>query len=142
MSVCVCILVQGSPGYYVAARETVRSILKNSDFDLFVAHDGGTPMAFPSTPRLRLHVLPKLPENTSIGVVLGAESALLRKTVSGQFLGCVRHCPNAATPTAPVSQSADAPRRANRRSNRCSITGQKRPRVASFKAGTPMRRLV
>lgn len=55
MSVCVCTLVHGQRRYFTAAAQSVRSVLANSDFDVFVAYDGPHAEPLPNGERITFH---------------------------------------------------------------------------------------
>jgi hypothetical protein len=51
--VCVCLLVVGRAEYFRAGRLAARSVLRHTDFELFVALGEGPGLALPGTPRLQ-----------------------------------------------------------------------------------------
>ncbi len=56
--VAVCLLVHGNRNYYRAARQAVFSVMKHSDFDIFVAVDSERHLGLRSGLRLRVWPLP------------------------------------------------------------------------------------
>lgn len=56
-NVRVCILVHGAPNYYAAAEQSVRSALKNSSFDLFLASGSDYKFSFKKNRRLVVDVI-------------------------------------------------------------------------------------
>lgn len=56
--VAACLLVHGQLSYAEIARVAVDSLLADTDFEVFVAHDPGPVASWPAHPRLRRQVLP------------------------------------------------------------------------------------
>ncbi len=56
--VVACLLVHGPSAYATTARVAADSLLADSDFDVFVAHDPGPVSQWPDHPRLHRHALP------------------------------------------------------------------------------------
>lgn len=57
MSAVVCMLIHGIAAYEAAARESIRSLLADSSFDIFAAHAAGRTPDLPRSPRVHLHPL-------------------------------------------------------------------------------------
>ena len=56
-AVCVCMLVYGPANYYRAAKRSIRSILKRSSFDVYVAVGEEGSLSLPASTRIRKKIL-------------------------------------------------------------------------------------
>lgn len=73
-AVCVCMLVHGSDNYYRAARRSIRSILKRSPFDIYVACDESRSDLLPDSKRIIIRSI----ERKKGGIADRASSFLLK----------------------------------------------------------------
>lgn len=59
--VAVSILIHGHENYYLSGKQTILSILRHSDFDIFLTLGRSKPCSFPKDPRIKSFFIDELP---------------------------------------------------------------------------------